>query len=255
MDIKLIDKENGRITFAVTGTSPAFVNMMRRAIIEEVPTMAMEDIEIRQNSSALYDEMVALRLGLIPMKTDLDTYNVRDQCTCSNEGCAKCQVKITLKAEGPGTVYASDLQSKDPAIVPVFPKTPILKLIKEQSIELEATAVLGRGKDHVKWAPALAYYRNYPVVDIKGAEKCVKAKEVCPADVFDVKSGKLSVKNPEACILCGACVDECDGIKLNMDNKDFIFTIEPWGQLPCDVIVQKASEIVNQQFDEFVKLL
>lgn len=255
MDVKMLSKEKDKVTFLISNTTPAFVNMLRRTIMEDVPTMAISEVELRQNSSALYDEMVAHRLGLLPLKTDLKAYNIKEECTCEGEGCAKCEVKMTLKVEGEKSVYGSDLQSNDPAIVPVFPGMVIVKLLKEQELELEATATLGRGKDHTKWSPGLAYYRNAPVVDIKGAEKCTEAKDVCPVNVFDVKSGKLSLKNEQDCILCGACLDKCENIKLNVNNKDFIFTIEPWGQLDAQDIMEKASEIINKQFDEFAKLL
>ena len=65
------DKKSGKINFILSKTERVFVNTIRRMIIDEVPTLAVEDVEFRANSSALYDEMIALRLGLLPIKTDL----------------------------------------------------------------------------------------------------------------------------------------------------------------------------------------
>src|SRR3990167_8091765 len=115
MEIKLVKKEPAfnRAVFLISGSAPAFINAIRRTIIESVPVMAVEDVEFRQNSSVMYDEMISLRLGLIPLKTKLDDYNLPNECTCKGEGCAKCTATLTLSAKGPCIVYASDLKSKD----------------------------------------------------------------------------------------------------------------------------------------------
>src|SRR3989344_1750302 len=98
MEIRLLAKEKktGRMSFIVKGSNPAFVNAIRRCIINEVPTMAIEDVEIRKNSSILYDEMVAHRLGLVPLKTDLKSYNLPQKCKCEGKGCNRCQLKLVL---------------------------------------------------------------------------------------------------------------------------------------------------------------
>ena len=82
-----------------------------------------------------------------------------DECKCKGAGCASCTVKLTLKAQGPGTVYASDIKSKDPEIKPMHGKMPLVKLLEGQELELEATAILGQGKEHSKYCPGLIFYR------------------------------------------------------------------------------------------------
>ena len=136
MEIRVLsnDKENGKLSFIVKDAIPAFANTLRRIMIDEVPTMAIEDVEFIKNNSILYDEIIAHRLGLIPLTTDLKSYNLPEKCKCNGEGCARCQVKITLKAsKGSGMIYASELKSKDSAIKTVYPKMPIVQLLKGQS--------------------------------------------------------------------------------------------------------------------------
>ena len=261
MEVELIEqnKKQNKVTFLVKGTTPAFANMLRKTITEEVPTMAIEDVEFRKNSSVLYDEIIAHRLGLIPITTDLKSYNLPDECTCKGEGCTKCQLVLTLKAKGPGYVYASELISKDPKVVPVFEKTPIVKLIKGQTLEIEATAMLGRGKEHAKWSPALAFYKYKPVIDIKKGVKDPKAvADSCPVDVYSVKNKELVINkdNLMNCHLCCACTDvDPEHIKLNESNTDFVFTIESWGQLPAKEIASAAVDIMQKKCDELVKLI
>lgn len=145
-------------SYEIEGVSPVIINALRRMIISSVPTMAIDEVEIRKNSSAMYDEMLAHRLGLLVLKTDLNSYNLPEECSCGGVGCAKCTVVMTLSAKGPGYVYASQLKSKDPKIKPVYENTPITYLEEGQEIELEAYARLGRGSQHAKWSPAHVWY-------------------------------------------------------------------------------------------------
>ena len=162
MDIKLLKKQNNKLTFLIKDTNPAFVNTLRRIMISEVPTLAVKKVTFVKNNSALFDEVIAHRLGMLPLKTDLESYNLQEKCDCKGKGCARCQTFITVKAEGPLTVYASDLKSQDPEVKLVYPKMPIIKLLKGQELEFEATVSLGLGKDHIKFSPCLASYRGYP---------------------------------------------------------------------------------------------
>ena len=108
MNIELLklDKKQKKLSFILKNASPAFANAIRRNAIEEVPVMAIEDVEFRNNSSVIYDEIVAHRLGLIPLTTDLKSYNLPDKCKCDGKGCAQCQLKLILKVRGQGVVYS-----------------------------------------------------------------------------------------------------------------------------------------------------
>jgi len=248
------DKKTGRATFLLKNTNAAFANSMRRMMVDTVPTMAIEDVEFRKNSSVLYDEMMAHRLGLVPLKTDLKSYTLPAKCKCEGKGCARCTLKLTLKAKGPGTVYASDIKSKDPKVKPAYPKTPIVKLLKGQELELEATAILGEGKDHVKFSPGLVWYNKEPKITVNNkAELIEKFKEKYPAEIFD-KNGKISAD----LIIENGLVDACDGVcndlvKIEYNDKNFIFNIEPWGQLTPSEMLAHAATLFNEKLEEFDK--
>ena len=256
MEIRVLsyNKEEGKLSFIIKDATPAFANAIRRIISEEVPAMAIEDVEFAKNNSILYDEMIAHRLGLIPLKTDLKSYELPPEKYASPEELnAKQHVKFTLKAKGPCMVYASDLKSKDPAIKPVCQKMPIVKLLKGQSLELEATVVLGKGKSHSKWSPALAYYKHKPVIEIGNVKNPEEIVEKTHGSIFEIKNGKLEVikDNLFKYDLAGILEDISGGeIKVKYDN-DIIFYIESWGQLTCKEILNSALDIFNEKFDEF----
>ncbi len=146
------------ITFE--GTHNSIVNALRRTIIDHVPTFAIEDVEVVKNESPLYDETIAQRLGLIPLSTDLKSYNFKSECSCGGVGCALCEVKLSLFQDEEGYVNSGALQSDDPQIIPVDKDIPITKIFPGKKIELNLKAVLGTGIEHAKWAPAHSYLKE-----------------------------------------------------------------------------------------------
>ena len=135
MDVKLLNKTKETLAFGFKGEDISYANVIRRLMLTEVPVMAIENLEIKNNSSALYDEMLAHRLGLIPFTTDLKSYELPASEQDIEDKKAKCTLQMTLKEKGPKTVYASDLKTGDPKVKPVFGKTPIVKLLKDQELE------------------------------------------------------------------------------------------------------------------------
>ncbi|MFT7615225.1 MAG: DNA-directed RNA polymerase subunit D [Candidatus Woesearchaeota archaeon] len=226
MEIKNVHTAENLATFTLTKTTPAYVNSLRRAVISLVPSLAIEDVQIYENNSALYDEIVALRLGLLPLTTDLKSYELPESYDTTTFTAAS-SVKLSLEAQGPCTVTADQLVTKDPKVVCAFPKMPIVLLLKGQSIKLEATAVLGQGKTHYKWAPGTAYYQHVPVVN---------KKDVLPKDLAEKKSQEV--------------LDEDATTK----EDEFIFTIESWGQLsPKDIMVEALTQL-NTELSNISKL-
>lgn len=251
LDVLYKDKEKYIFSMEVEDW---YANLLRRLIIREAPTLAIEDVAFTKNDSALYDEIVAHRLGLLPLTTPLKDYNFQDKCSCNGAGCSHCQVKFTLKEKGPKMVYASALKSSDPAVVPVYPKTPIVMLAKNQELVFEAIAVLGRGKEHAKWSPGHSYYKYFPEIKIGNVDNPKEIAETCPKKVFDVKDGKLIVKDKKIidCHLCNACVDASNGkITVKENPNKIIFYLESWGQMKVKDIFAAGIKAFDDKLDEF----
>jgi DNA-directed RNA polymerase subunit D len=155
ISLDVIDSQPSRIRLRMKGIERAYANAIRRIAISQVPTMAIDDVVILENSSVMFDELVAHRLGLIPLKTDLTRYNLPEDCDCHSAlGCPKCRVLLVLDAEATDkikTVNSGDLVSEDPETKPISDLIPIVKLAPGQKVKLEAYARLGKGIDHAKW--------------------------------------------------------------------------------------------------------
>ena len=257
MNIELVHQKNEKLILRIKGVSTAYLNSLRRIMMTEAPVLAIEDVEIRKNSSALYDEMIAHRLGLLSIKTDLKNYSLPPKNANYNPAeSAEHSVKFTLSAKGPCTVYASDLKSQDPKAIPVFPKTPIVKLLEGQELELEATAIMGQGKEHSKWNAGLVWYKEYPHITIKKTPENAKELAEKYHHILSLKNNKLTIKEDQLPYydLIEEVVEKSEGA-ITVDYKDdYLFYIESWQQLTPKEIVEVSIDLFNKQLEEVKKL-
>jgi DNA-directed RNA polymerase subunit D len=262
--IEVLEKDETNLRLAIKGADVPLMNALRRIALAEVPSMAIDEVVMIENSSILQDEIIAHRLGLTPLKTDLDSYNLPEECKCQSEfGCSLCRVTLTMDAEateGTRTVYSGELVTENPAIVPVSDKVPIIKLAKGQKLKLEAYARLGKGRNHAKWQPvAVCAYKYYPKIEVpsKKCEDCTQCVDICPKKVYTMKENKVEVRDLLACTLCMDCVEACPqkppAIKVEWENKAFIMNIESTGSLPPERIIQEATKILDKQLKDFKK--
>jgi len=162
MNIRVLKKGKLKWQFVLGGASIAFANALRRIMISEIPVLSIDWLEIHDNTSSVFDEMIAQRLGLIPLVFDPSKFNLTDECKCKNKGCPSCQVVFALEKTGAGIVYSKDMKSSNKTVKPTDPGFMLLELLGDQKVKLEAIARLGTGKEHAKFQAANAVYQNYP---------------------------------------------------------------------------------------------
>jgi DNA-directed RNA polymerase subunit D len=162
-DVEFIERGDREARFLVRGVTPAFANGVRRAMIADVPTMAIDEVRMIENSSVLFDEVIAHRLGMIPLTTPAGEFAEGDSVT------------LSLDVSGPDTAYSGDLVSGDDMVRPADENVPIVELKfpetadSPQRLEFEAEAVMKRGRDHAKNQGAVAVgYRHLQTVDVVG---------------------------------------------------------------------------------------
>lgn len=247
-EVKAIKQDKFNGVYLFEDTTHTYLNTLRRLMNNRVPVMAIDEVKFLENSSAMYDEQVALRLGLISLTTDLDSYMIKSQC--KGEGCARCTLDITLNKAGPCTVYASDLKSKDPAVKAVFLNTPITKLLEGQTLKFEAKAILGNGKTHAKFVPGFMFYINVPKFKVKDAKEAKKIAEESKG-VLECDGKKLSLADySKADFAVSLLENNPDVAEVEMSDNDFIVTIETWGQLSLKELMSRTIEVFDAELDE-----
>ena len=88
-------------------------NALRRIMISEVPIMAIEMVQVTENTSPLNDEFIAHRLGLIPLiSNNVDWFGSHGECDCLGF-CKKCSVTYRLKKQCPADDATCDVTSND----------------------------------------------------------------------------------------------------------------------------------------------
>lgn len=159
---RLLEEDEKSVKLELSDVPLSVANAVRRFTINEVPTMAVEEILVIENTSPMPNEVLAHRISLIPFTSDIDRYVAPEECDCGSRlGCERCVVRYMLRAEAreePITVYSGDLVPEDPntTVKPVSPKIPIVKLAPGQRVEMELYVRVGRGRKNAKWQAAVS---------------------------------------------------------------------------------------------------
>jgi len=266
LNIKILEHTDRYVRLIVEEAPLALVNAIRRISIAEVPSMAIDYVYFIENNSPLYDEIIAHRLGLIPLTSEkaLDKYAPPEVCR-ENEERPDCYARLYLEVEaGDSTkvVYSGDMVSDDEDVKPVYDKIPIVVLGPGQKIAFEARARLGRGKEHAKWSPvSVATHKYVPKIIINISKcklpECRKCIEVCPKHVLVVKDSKVVVENELECTLCRQCVRVCpeNAIKVSWKPNTYIMYVESTGVLKPERIVLEAAKILREKAEKLLKEL
>ena len=148
MSLKIINENEQKVSVEIKGIPIQYANALRRICLNGVPVYAVESVDILDNSSVLADEGLAHRIGLIPLKTDLEA---------SKDGNETDKIMITLDSgvsDETRTVLSGELKSQDSNVIPTSNDIPIVTLAPGQSLKFEAYARLGKGTEHARWNSA-----------------------------------------------------------------------------------------------------
>jgi len=236
-EVEFVERTDREARFLVRGISPAFANGIRRAMIADVPTFSIDTVRVIENTSVMFDEQIGLRLGLVPLETDLDDFEVGDEVT------------LSIDVEGPDTAYSGDLVSNDALVQPADQNVPIIDLKDGQRLEVEADAVLDHGREHAKHQGGVAVgYRHLQRVDVVGE--------------------KSEFDEDEPQILRGVIEDDGDLIATSEFDNDltnrypgkeldvidvenaFVFHVETDGSFTVDELVVRGIETIRDRADD-----
>lgn len=283
-DIHISHISERSANFDLVHVDTSIANAFRRIMIAEVPSVAAEQIYIFNNTSVIQDEVLAHRIGLIPLKVDPDllswvdpTVDEKDRFTDENTIVLSLDVSCSKNPHAPqgstdpkelyrnSHVYAKDLKFepqgrqveifKNNPVVPADPNILLAKLRPGQEISLRAHCILGIGSDHAKFSPvATATYRLMPVIDItepiKG-EQAKKFQKCFPSGVIGInEKGEAFVKDPRKDTVSREVLrheDLSDKVKLGRKRDHFIFNVESTSAMPPEEIFFKSVRILKNK--------
>jgi len=234
--MRIVEKKDNKLIF-IAKIDESILNSIRR-YVNQIPVIAIDELEISRNDSPLYDETIAHRIGLIPLK---------------NENKSNGKLKLNVKKEG--IVYSEELKGD---IKVIYDKIPITLLGKGQELELVATVKVGKGSEHSKFSPGLIFYRN--VFEIKIDKNCPKeVVEKCPKNILKLEDGRIIVDDDFKCDACEVCVEFCkkngkDSIQI-IPTDELLITLDSFGQLSIEDMFKKSIEMLKKDLAELSKKL
>jgi len=257
MDTTVFNSSESQLKLIVKDVDPTFMNSLRRTIMAEVQIPAVEKVYIAENTSVLYDDMIAHRLGLIPLKGG-EILLPAEECDCGGKGCPKCESVLTLDVEAQedsSMVYSGRLKAEG-SVFPANNNILIVELNAGQKITLEAHARLGRGQEHAKWQPvsaAAVQFEPVIAIDQKKCNQCGDCVKECPKKVLAVEGKKIVITSLWDCSMCKVCEEICpsSSIKVSYNDKNSLLYIETTGSMTndalviaaCDRILHKAADL------------
>ncbi|KAK4054980.1 RNA polymerase II subunit 3 [Microbotryomycetes sp. JL221] len=257
LKLKIIHLDNERCQFVLDGVHLALANSLRRTCISRIETLAIDQVQIQENTSVLADEMFAHRLGLVPLQSfqmERKVINYNRDCDCDSH-CDKCSIVLTLNAKctedkvmevtskmliiegtpdryGIGTPVT--LGDQDNGIL-------LCKLGKGQEVRMRCIAIKGRALEHAKWSPCAAVGFEYdPWNKLRHTDLWYEVG-TDPRVEWPVSTNAQYEREPSQ--------DGSDVFDFNSKPTRFYFNIETIGQLPPEQIVSKSIDNLILQLD------
>ncbi len=236
--MEIIEKKENQMTFRAE-MSDSLANAIRR-YINQVPVLAIDEVEIYKNDSPLYDETIAHRIGLIPLKMDKAVSE-------------KTEMDMKLSVKGEGVVYSGQLEG---GLGVAYDKIPITTLGSDGELQIVATAKTGRGSEHSKFSPGLMYYRN--VSEIKmDADLHDKIKEKLPDNEVRKDGKSVIVYDNLKTDVTDACEEICRDAGKSLEiipKNELVVTVEAFGQIPVEEVFKRAIAALEKDLSAVSKV-
>ena len=273
---KLLPTGEDRLVFDLIDAPASHANALRRTLLAGVPSMCMDDIIIHENTGTMPDEVLAHRIGLIPLNANPADFGPDDYILFGLH---------VIGGEGPDPDLQGADESWEGELPPFYtgesglvlsdhfvwmphegqyemgigvlhPGVPVTKLAPGQRIHLYVHALKGCGAEHAKFSPVCtAFYRLVPKIDVAAGEISDRRKELivktCPVGVFEIEdTGDVVAKYPRRCTMCRECTRVprvSSHVRLGKVPNYYEFTVESIGARPAPALVQEALEVLKEE--------
>jgi DNA-directed RNA polymerase alpha subunit len=200
-------------------SNTSLCNSLRRIMISDVPTYAIDVVDITENNSILLDEILAHRVGLIPIRVLEDPKGSEDPT--DPEYYVSLDVVYSQQLADVNdihTVYSSDL-IYDREVLSIDQDIIVVKLLKGHKVSFDAMVTKGTGYEHAKWCPV---------------------------------SGTTFIENPEPLAGQDPLRGPLQGLAPPAGTGSFTFLIESIGQMDTQDIFLKSIDILRTKLQKLI---
>ena len=276
MKIKVRKMEEESAVIEFNDSNYNFLNSLRRSLVSMVPCLAISDVDFHMGSlgsytgedeeemeyesmSSMFNEIIAHRLGMIPIPTEEAVINAFRGAIDDEE--KQPEIMYSLHKQGPCTVYSGDLEpvDGDKQLEIKNATIPIVKLTETQALLVYAKAKIGTADVHSKWQTVVAprFYEARTMTVTEGKDSA-KILELVGKSKFKKSGKKYKIEDPlevekamkkiEKLWIEG---DESDCVELSINEGQYIFEYETTGALTAKLALEQALKELKEHFEEF----
>ena len=259
----------------------SFVNSVRRSLISMVPCLALHEIDFHMGSlgsyvdeesgdereyesiSAMFNEIVAHRIGMLPIPTDDKTLEAFGNSI--DDDSKQPDIMYSLHKQGPCTVYSGDLEpvSGDDSLIIPETNVPILKLAEGQAVLVYAKAKIGNAKMHTKWQCVVApRFYQAPSISVSSGKGSKAVFDIVNKKKFKKKGSNHVLDDPREAHKALNELEKLwndkeakESVEITTKKDHFIFEFETNGAMKAQLALEQALKALDKHCSEFASAI
>ena len=281
MKVNVLQMEDYYAQIEFKDVNYSFVNSVRRSLVSMVPCLALHEIDFHMGSlgsyvdeesgdereyesiSAMFNEIVAHRIGMLPIPTDEKTIEAFGDSI--GDESKQPDIMYSLHKQGPCTVYSGDLEpvSGDDSLVIPETNVPIVKLAEGQAILVYAKAKMGNAQKHTKWQCAVApRFYQAPTITVSSGKGSKAIFDIVDKKDFKKKGKSHIIDNPVKAHAALKKLEQLwndkeakESMEVSTKKDHFIFEFETNGAMKADLALEQALKALDGHCNEFASAI
>ena len=281
MKVNILQMEDYYAQIEFKDVNYSFVNSVRRSLVSMVPCLALHEIDFHMGSlgsyvdeesgdereyesiSAMFNEIVAHRIGMLPIPTDEKTIEAFGDSI--GDESKQPDIMYSLHKQGPCTVYSGDLEpvSGDDSLVIPETNVPIVKLAEGQAILVYAKAKMGNAQKHTKWQCAVApRFYQAPTITVSSGKGSKAIFDIVDKKDFKKKGKSHVIDNPVKAHAALKKLEQLwndkeakESMEVSTKKDHFIFEFETNGAMKANLALEQALKALDGHCNEFASAI
>ena len=281
MKVNVLKMEDYYAQIEFKDVNYSFVNSVRRSLVSMVPCLALHEIDFHMGSlgsyvenesgdereyesiSAMFNEIVAHRVGMLPIPTDKKTIEAFGNSI--DDDSKQPDIMYSLHKQGPCTVYSGDLEpvSGDDSLIIPETNVPIVKLAEGQAILVYAKAKMGNAQKHTKWQCAVApRFYQAPTISVSSGKGSKAIFDIVAKENFKKKGNKHVIDNPVKAHEALRKLEQLwndkeakESMEISTKKDHFIFEFETNRAMKAELALEQALKALDGHCNEFASAI